>query len=214
MFKQEREMKKSLEVKERIIEAATSLIAESEGDVSEISTRAIAEKAGVGVGLINYHFQAKDSLIEICVERMIGDVIAAFASDTKKLSQVESLKHSAKMVMDFLIENPAVARISILADCKTPKTEDNTMKSVMSANAKIGNLGLSDKEKFILSFALTAAMQALFLRKDQSGDVFGYDINIKEQRDTVLDLLIDSLFGGYINEQGSSSGKVRKKSPV
>jgi AcrR family transcriptional regulator len=193
-------MKKTQEVKERIIEAATSLIAESEGDVTGISTRAIAEKVGVGVGLINYHFQTKDNLIEICVERMIGEVIAAFAPETKKLSQVESLKHSAKMVMDFLIENPAVARISILTDCKTPKPDDNTMKSVISVNAKIGNLGLSDKEKFILSFALTTAMQAIFLRKDQSGDVFGYDVNIKEQRDNVLGLLIDSLFGGYVNE--------------
>ena len=38
-------------------------------------------------------------------------------------------------------------------------------------------------------------MQALFLRKDLSKELFGYDINVKEQRDEVLDLLIDTLFG-------------------
>jgi hypothetical protein len=145
---------------------------------------------------------------------MIGKAIAAFAPETKKLSQVESLKHSAKMVMDFLVENPAVARISILSDCKAPRIDDNTMKSVISANTKLGNLDLTGKEQFILFFALTTTMQALFLRKDQSGDAFVYDINIKEQRDAVLDLLIDSLFGGYVNEQGSRSGKARKKGPV
>jgi AcrR family transcriptional regulator len=196
-------MKKSEDVKERIIKAATSLIAKSEGNVSDINTRAIAEKAGVGVGLINYHFQTKDNLIEICVERMIGEAIAAFEPDTQALSPAARVKHSVKLVMDFLIENSAVARISMLTDYRAPKPDDSTIKSAMNANATLGNIGLPDNERFLLAFVLTSAMQSLFLRKDQSNAVFGYDINIKEQRDKVIDLLVNSIFGGYVNEQGS-----------
>lgn len=193
-------MKKSEKVKERIIEAATSLITESAGDVANINTRAIAEKAGVGVGLINYHFQTKDNLIEICVERMIGEVIAAFSPETQAQSPVARLKHSAKLVMDFLVENPAVARISMLSDYKNPKGDDNTMKSAMSVKLVLGSSGLPEKEQLILAFALTSVMQALFLRKDRSGEVFGYDVNIKEQRDDVLNLLIESIFGELEHE--------------
>jgi AcrR family transcriptional regulator len=193
-------MKKSAEVKERIIEATISLITKSSGDAANINTRAIAEAAGVGVGLINYHFQTKDNLIEICVERMIGEVIASFSPTLQEQQPLARLKHSAKLVMDFLIENPSVARISILTDCKTPKTDDNTIKSAMSAKTTLKSSELSDKEQFLLTFALNLTMQALFLRKDQSEEVFGYDINVKKQRDEALDLLIDSLFGKLGNE--------------
>ncbi|MCL1964309.1 MAG: TetR/AcrR family transcriptional regulator [Firmicutes bacterium] len=193
-------MKGSGDVKEKIIEATMGLIAESAGDIADISTRTIAERTHIGTGLINYHFQTKENLIEICVERMIGKVIAAFTPSTPEQTPTARLKSTAKQVFDFLVDNPAVSRISILSDHKNPKKSDSTMKSAMGMNKVLGKLEISEKEQFVLAFALTSAMQAMFLRKDQSGELFGYDMNVKEQRDKVLGLLIDTMFGGFEHE--------------
>jgi hypothetical protein len=126
---------------------------------------------------------------------MIGEVIAAFAPATPKQASLAKLKQSAKQVMDFLIDNPSVSRISILSDCKNPKQTDNTIKSAMLASEAFGSTGMAAKETFVLAFALVSAMQALFLRKDQSKEVFGFDLCVKKQRDKVIELLVDSLFG-------------------
>ena len=193
-------MKKTKDVKEKIIEATISLITDSDGDVTNINTRAISKRANVGTGLINYHFQTKENLIDICVERMIGKVISTFAPSVPEKTLTARLKHIAKMVLDFLINNQAVSRISILSDQKNPKTNDNTMMSAMGFSKILAKLKISNKEQFVLAFALTSVIQALFLRKEQSDELFGYNINVKEQRDEVLDLLIDTMFGGTENE--------------
>ena len=190
-------MKKVDGAKEKIIEAAVGLINESEGDAADINTRAIAERAGVGVGLINYHFQTKENLLEICVERIIGEVIAAFNPPYPPAAPpLTRAKSTAKLVFDFLVDHPAVSRISILSDLKNPQPMDNTMRSAMGIQYIMGGLDLPERERSILAFALVSAMQALFLRREQSGALFGYDINRKEQRDGVLDLLVENLLGG------------------
>ena len=47
-----------MEIKEQIINAAIDLIKETNGSIDKITIRQIAKRAGVGVGLINYHFQS------------------------------------------------------------------------------------------------------------------------------------------------------------
>ena len=190
-------MKKSDEMKELIIKTTIDLIAESDGDITTINTRAIADKAQVGTGLVNYHFQTKENLIEICVERMIGKVIAAFAPSVAGLSPMAQLKHTVQLVFDFLIGNPAVSKISILSDYKNPKNDDNTMKSTLGLYRALGDFSIPKNDRFILAFTLVSVMQTLFLRREQSEELFGYDLHNKERSDEVLDLIIDNLFGGF-----------------
>lgn len=52
-------------VKEVIIDVTTELIRENNGNVTKITSRKIAERAEVGLGLINYHFGSKENLITI-----------------------------------------------------------------------------------------------------------------------------------------------------
>ena len=54
--------------KETIIQAAIALIEEKGEDLDTVTVREISKRAGVGLGLVNYHFGNKDKLIELCVE--------------------------------------------------------------------------------------------------------------------------------------------------
>ena len=61
--------------KEAIIQATMKLIEENGEHLEEITVREICKRAGVGLGLVNYHFGNKDKLIEQCVERMINGIV-------------------------------------------------------------------------------------------------------------------------------------------
>lgn len=64
--------------KEAIIQATIELIEENGEHLEEITVREICKRAGVGLGLLNYHFVNKDKLIELCVERMINGIVENF----------------------------------------------------------------------------------------------------------------------------------------
>ena len=70
-------MKDTTNVKDRIIEVTTAMIEQHAGDTKAITARVIAEKADVGLGLINYHFGSKENLITTCVQRIISNVVTA-----------------------------------------------------------------------------------------------------------------------------------------
>lgn len=190
-------MEKSELAKEKIIEVTIALIQKANGEVHKITTRIIAKEAGVGIGLINYHFESKNKLIEICVQRIISDVIKSFKPDVNdELSSINRLKKVTKMVASFLIENPSVSKISILGDMNEPKILDNTMKTVNGFLSSMGDYNIPKEEKMLLSFGLTSILQGSFLRKDTIKESFGFDFNNKKERETFVDFIIDRLFGG------------------
>jgi len=183
-----------VDAKKAIVDATIELIQEIGGNVEELTIRAIAERSNVGVGLINYHFQTKNNLIEVSVQRIIGDVISNFNPDINRgLSSLEQLKNVVKLVADFLVEHPSVSKVSILGDHKTPKTFDNTMRTVKGFCLPLQNDNLQDTDKTLLMFTLTSVLQTIFLRRDMSGELFGYDFNDKGQRDKLIDVIIGHL---------------------
>lgn len=188
-------MTESNDLKNKIINVTKELISKGDGDINKITIRAIAEKADVGVGLINYHFKNKDNLIEICVQQMIGDVVDSFRTDLDNTSvPVERLAVTVKQVMDFLFSNEAISRISILSDMKNPTGNDNSTKTMLGffSNLK-GSMDEGEGKKLI--FALTAILQSIFLRKDASCDILGIDVSNKKDRDEFIEFIIRKLFG-------------------
>jgi len=193
-------MKKSDDVKEKIINITTELITNGNGNIDEITTRKIAEEANIGIGLINYHFQTKDNLVEICVQRIIGKVISDFKPDVgKDHNSIDRLKYVTKLVADFLMNNQAVARISILGDISNPTLEDNTNNTMKGFNFSLAESGIADNERIVLMFILTSVLQSAFLRKNISSELFGYDFNDKITRDLFIDCIIDRLLKGGKN---------------
>lgn len=183
------------EMKEKLIEVTMKLMEESKGDVSQITTRGICEQANVGIGLINYHFQSKDNLIAICVQRFISKSIDNFQPNLKpNLSPCEKMKKSVSQINDFLVNNASVSKISILQDHINPATNDNTIRSLQGIKHSVEELKAEENEKNLLVFALVSFVQNMFLRKEQTEELFGFDYENEEQRNAVLAFMIDRLF--------------------
>lgn len=194
-------MSKADNIKEKLISATTELIIGGTGNIAEITTRAIAEKAGAGIGLVNYHFQTKENLIEICVQQIIGKVISSFqVAGSKSLTDFNRLLNTATRVFDFLFENPAVSRISILGDFRSPAQNDNTAKTIKGFASSLREHEIHESGKSSFAFMLVSVMQAAFLRKDICKELFGCDLIVKSERDNFIENIVRKMFGGFGNE--------------
>ena len=181
-------------VRERIVEATCALIEENGGVVRAVTTRAIAARAGVGVGLINYHFQSKDRLIELCVQRVICRVVGSF-QPAQDGPAGERLSVSAVQVFEFLAAHPQVSRISILGEMQRPaagNNSDNTRRGF----AGILGAGGDEGRKNLLAFALTASLQAAFLAGEEFEKMLGYPLDTSAGRARFVKDLVALLTDG------------------
>ncbi|NMA04850.1 MAG: TetR/AcrR family transcriptional regulator [Acholeplasmataceae bacterium] len=155
-------------VKEKIINTTINLIKESNGFSNNITIRKIAEDANVSVGLINYHFKSKEKLIEICVERIIKDVMYAFSSEND-----EPINTFTLGVFKFLLENPEISKISILSDLSQPNIKNNSSISFRAISRALSK----DNKNKIKAFIFLATIQAAFLNKEITKELLNLDLN-------------------------------------
>ncbi len=193
-------MKNSSNVKEQIIQATTELIQTSNGNIADITTRAIAEKACVGIGLINYHFQTKDNLITICVQRIIKQVISSFSNGKDYQGDRERLTDWAIHVFNFLFDNASISRISIIGDLLDYTIDTNSVKTQKGFMHALQD-DVPDFNKNMLSFILTASMQTAFLGSTITPELLGYDFNNQSDREAFITKLVAFLFDGIKTEQ-------------
>lgn len=190
---------KAEQTRSRIIESTIALMEESGGDYRSVTIREIAKRAGVGVGLVNHYFGTKEKLIEVGVQKMITDVISSFRPTLdESMDEVKKTQEVAKSVMDFLMANPEISRISILSDMNNPKSADNTMRTVAGFAHR-----LSGRDGRITAFMLTAVMQGAFLRRELFGDLFGVDFFDKGARDAFLSDAVERLCSAAMPEDGA-----------
>lgn len=191
-------MKNTKDVKEKIIKATTELIEESGGKTESITSRKIAERAGVALGLINYHFENKDNLVSICTQRIINGIIMCFLPDDEGVevpTEKEQIAQRAKKVLDFVFRYPAICSISVLEDMSSYKLRSNSVAVQKGFSLAIGNK-MDEDTKRLLVFMLTSSIQAAFMSRGVSKEVLGYDLSVKEERDACADRMAAILFEG------------------
>lgn len=173
--------------KEAIIQATIELIEENGEHLEVITVREICKRAGVGLGLVNYHFGNKDKLIELCVERMINRIVEQFQhirEKTEGLAPFEKLEYLGNITLDFLFEHYAVSKISVLTDMQTPKDNDNTNGTYAAYLPLIAVCRPDWDEETVKrkTFCLITVMQQMFLRYDTVSKLMGIDLTKKENR--------------------------------
>ena len=194
-------MKDKEKVKEAIINATTELIEQSGGEIKNITARAIADKSGVALGLINYHFESKENLVAICVQRIINKVLMSFAPDKKDYSEPDGLTDKqrltsfAQQTFDFLFDNYAIIKISILSDFKDYKPMCNSAFTQMGFRFALRE-NIPENKKQLIAFSLVSTMQAAFLSGENSKQITGYNLFEKTERDMFVSDTVSMLMEG------------------
>ena len=193
------------DVKEKIIHATTELIEQSGGDIKTITTRTIAEKSGVALGLINYHFGNKDNLIALCVQRIINQVLMQFAPDKTDYTKADGLTDKERLIsfatqtFDFLYANYSIVKISILSDFAEYLPRCNSAFTQMGFRFALqGNIPESRKQ--LIAFSLTSIMQTAFLSGENAVALTGYNLMEKAQRDRFISDTVSMLMEGVYEQ--------------
>lgn len=187
---------KAEQTKLNIIQQTIILIEECNGNTADITIRKIAERAQVGIGLINHYFTSKDKLIEECVQSIIKNVVHSFKiDDCVGKNSKEVTQYVAKQVMDFLMENKEISRISILGDKNLPKEKDNSIDTTFGF-AYCMSGGIHPEKKMKRAFFLVAILQESFLRKDVLDKNIDVDFYNKNQRDEYIDYIVSMIMEG------------------
>lgn len=190
-------MDKNADVKNHIIEVTTELIEQYNGNIKDITARMIAAKADIGLGLINYHFGSKENLITECVQRIIEKVVTGFQMTKQYETDKERLTDCATYVFNFLFEHSAISRISILGDLQNYTKNCNSVLTQRGFSLSLKN-GISNEDKSMFVFILTAAMQAAFLGSETVKQLLGVDFTKTEDRAAYISKLVDILFEGTV----------------
>ena len=201
-------MDNRMDNKEAIIQAAIELIEEKGKQIDEITVRDICKKAGVGLGLVNYHFGNKDALIEQCVERMVSAVVEQFQNLQQTgadCSPFEKIEYLGNLTIDFLFDHPAISRISAISDMKSPSEHDNTSRTFEAYLPLVAECrpDLDDKELRRRTLYLVTIMQQVFVRQKNMSQIFGVDLGVKENRHSVHAQILHDILGGVANENHS-----------
>ena len=196
---------KSDDVKSTIIAATIEIIEDSEGDINNITARKIADKSGVALGLINYHFGSKDNLIAECCNKIINEMLYGLTPDKVDyqaddgLTDCERLTLYARQTFDYLYSNPSIVKISILSDLKNYKDGGNSALTQKGFQMALRG-HIPEKQKKHIVFSLASIMQAAFLAGDESELLTGYDMKNKEQRDRFISDTVTMLMNGIWEE--------------
>lgn len=187
--------------KNHIIHITTELLKEYNGNTQKITSRLIAERAGIGLGSINYYFGSKENLITECIQRIINKMLLGFTPDITDFTTEDGLSDKTRLIswasqtFDFLFENQAIAKISILSDMQNYLTNSNsvyTQKGFAFAIRSHDN----EEAKKLLVFILVSAMQAAFLARNIAKEILGYDLYSKPQRDLFISDTVTMLLHG------------------
>jgi AcrR family transcriptional regulator len=172
-------------IKEKIIDATISLIESSDGLIENITMRAIAQKADVAVGLINYHFTSKKNLIELCVQRIISHVMRTFPTGYAMGEESEGDKSGGDMasfttsVFTFLINHPEISKISMLSDLSHPDIKSNSSASYRAILKALPETE-SENIRKVKAFMLLSTIQSAFLNRETSEALLGFNLNDKD----------------------------------
>lgn len=190
--------KQKSEMRDKIIKTTTELI-KKYGDTNLITVREIATAAGVGIGLVNYHFQTKENLINICIMELIGQSVLQLQSapQNEKIQPKEMFIGLCKGIAAFMAQNPGLSMISIKKDLTSPDSADNMSQlgqMLLPVLTEVYGESKDKKELLVLLQLLISSISVAFLRNSVTDSKLEIDFMNEAQRDSLLEYCIHRLF--------------------
>lgn len=194
------------EGRERILKAAIELLKEH-SDSKNITMKAIAERSGVGVGLINYHFKSKDRLFMEAVGKMLAFKALQWRAHAEALNDLQLIKPLDKEALVNYAEKQLKQMLTDLMDLGAEH-----MKLVQLAAAFELMEGHFNSPEFILPYIkvitgqtdavsqltainLMSGIQTATVRQVIFKAYTGFDLTTNEGRSAYIETLILTLKG-------------------
>jgi AcrR family transcriptional regulator len=177
------------DVREKII-AATIELLEEHNDAGLLTMRMIAEKAGVGLGLINYHFKTREALINDAIGQMMFHAVKphlAIPSDTEGDPR-EAIRAifmaTSDIGMRYALGRFAVQYAMLQGNMEVPAMIVPLVRQFYGKRK-------DDLEIRLIAFSMVTVMQVAYIRSDAFRLYAGFDIQNEKMRNELIDRIID-----------------------
>ena len=179
--------------KEKLVDATFALMEELD-DPLNVTSRQIADRAGVKPSMINYCFGSRENLIYQTFQKQYmsflkdKDVEELIASD---LSPKELLKKLHFAVAKCLVENPKFTKA---ITGYVLFSRDLSQESFSFPYVKKHYAGKkTDEECRLIAYELSSAMQLIVFRKDDIRESFGINLDNDKELKKYIDMRVDLL---------------------
>ena len=182
---------KKEETKKKIMEVTIALL-DSVENPDDITVRKIAESAGIGVGLINYYYESRDNLIKEAVSMKMESMAEIMEKLSGDLSNpIKYLKEMLMTMSDTAMKNNRLNKFSIEYDLL--KGNFRICLYLLPVLRKIYNDSKPETDLRLIAFQIIVAMQSIYLRQEAFHMLTGIDIEIKKERDKLIDSIVENL---------------------
>jgi len=179
-------------LRQKILDTAKEMLAETD-DLAGVTIRQIAERAGVGVGLINYHFKSKDNLFSIAIGNVMEQTIQRFMNDNacSKMGPDIRLRSLLKELCDSAGRDEKLVRFMMFREI----TEGNMQAPLylIPILKEIFGEQKNDMQLRVIALQILQPLQLSALNPASFHMYSGIDISNVEQRNNLIDGLVDNL---------------------
>ena len=176
------------DAKEKLLQAAIALMQETE-DTDSITVRQIAQRAGVGAALINYHYQSREKLLFAAIGEVMVQVMEAFRRkpDPNEAPQ-QRVKSMLREVCEIGIRHEKLMRVGAKYQLLS---EDFSASSYLlpALREAFGDKG--EDALRVMALEIFAITNVILLRGEAVFTFTGMDIHDATQRRRLVDTLID-----------------------
>ena len=180
------------DAKGRILLAVAELLKE-EPDVEKITVRQIAERAGVGVGLISYHFGSKYNLLTEAIDRNVYSTVEDFISKTKgkHIEPIEKLKAMLKSMFNLMQSQRKTARFMLIQGIM--KGEMRATLYLVPVLKELFKGQMEDLDLRILALQIVEPIRIAIIDPVHFQLYSGIDMYDVEERNRFIDMLVDNV---------------------
>lgn len=181
------------DVREQLIRATMQLL-EEDNRTDHITMRQIAEKADVGLGLINYHFKTRDALINEAIGQMMFNATKPYLSIPAATSEnpAEVIKTifrtNAEIGTRYSLARFTVKYALLQGNMEVPALIVPLIRQYFGSNK-------TELEIRLMAFSMVTAIQVAYIRSEAFRLYAGIDLHNENQRNQLIDLIVDQ----YLN---------------
>lgn len=178
------------EARDRIIRAVQDLLAEG-CPAQDLTVRKIAQRAGVGIGTLSYHFHSKDKLVYEAVAAQMQDLTTVLTPAGGQSTALERLRMFFRGTAELALRDKDSVRIQLAYEM----TQGDMSICYYITPLLKEHFGTrkSDLEIKMIALELITAMQVILLRMEAFQRYAGVDIQQTAQREETLDILLNSV---------------------
>jgi AcrR family transcriptional regulator len=179
------------DARERIMNTVVALILEGK-DMSKVTSRDIAARAGVNSALINYYYQSKENLLNQAVGLCMSDMAGALlAQDLKDAEPVQRLKSFLRGISAFAVEHRFLSELSIAGEMKSGN--DSTVRTILPILREIYGGRKTELELKLLALQIIVPLQVMLLNQAAYRKSLGEDVTDMTNGFRLLDILVDNI---------------------